>query len=83
MSSHIPPFAHRHIGPRTEQVESMLSYVGYESLDDLSAAVVPASIRLLEDLDLPPALDESSVLAALRGLARRNTVLPSLIGQGY
>ncbi|MSW85286.1 MAG: aminomethyl-transferring glycine dehydrogenase [Actinobacteria bacterium] len=83
MSGRIPPFAHRHIGPRTEQVDSMLSYVGYESLDDLSAAVVPASIRMLEDLDLPPALDESSVLTALRGLARRNTVLHSLIGQGY
>ncbi len=61
----------------------MLSYVGFESLDQLSAAVVPESIRMFDDLDLPPALDEPSVLNALRGLARRNTVLHSLIGQGY
>jgi glycine dehydrogenase len=64
-------------------VDSMLSYVGFTSLDELSAAVVPESIRMFDDLDLPPALDEPSVLNALRGLARRNTVLHSLIGQGY
>ncbi|ARQ71843.1 aminomethyl-transferring glycine dehydrogenase [Streptomyces marincola] len=77
------PFAARHIGPDARDRAKMLAQVGFGSLDDLTAAAVPESIRTTEALRLPEARDEAGVLAELRGLAARNTVLRSMIGLGY
>jgi len=77
------PFADRHIGPTSDAVTRMLAVVGYDSLDALSAAAVPESIRWTEGLDLPPAASEDDVAAELRALASRNTVARSMIGLGY
>ncbi|GCE77619.1 aminomethyl-transferring glycine dehydrogenase [Cellulomonas biazotea] len=76
-------FADRHIGPRGEETLRMLATVGYDSMDALVDAAVPASIRTGRELDLPEARSEEDVLAALRGIADRNQVLTSMIGQGY
>ncbi|MEO3756137.1 aminomethyl-transferring glycine dehydrogenase [Streptomyces sp. B6B3] len=77
------PFADRHIGPDAEAEAKMLAHVGYGSLEELATAAVPAAIRTTEALRLPPARSEAEVLAELRDLARRNTVLHSMIGLGY
>jgi len=76
------PFSARHIGPAASDVARMLSVVGLASVDELVDRAVPAGIR---DgvLDLPEALDETSVTAALRALADKNQVVPSMIGLGY
>ena len=50
-------FDHRHIGSGDADVRSMLDSVGYASLDELSAAVVPEEI----------ALDRPIRLGGLRG----------------
>jgi len=76
------PFSARHIGPDPDATARMLEVVGLASTEELVARAVPASIRD-ETLDLPPALDEASVTAALRVLAGRNRVVPSMIGLGY
>ncbi|WP_034611455.1 aminomethyl-transferring glycine dehydrogenase [Cellulomonas sp. URHD0024] len=76
-------FADRHIGPRGPETAHMLSVVGYDSLDDLVDAAVPASIRTDRPLDLPAARSEEEVLAALRTIAGRNRVMTQMIGQGY
>ena len=80
-------FAHRHIGPRAEDVERMLSALGYDSLDALMAAAVPARIRTSEDwaagTSLPEAADERSVAAELRELAALNRPAEAMIGLGY
>ena len=78
-------FARRHIGPRDADVPRMLAAVdpALASLEQLTAQTVPASIRLAAPVALPPALTESEALAAMRALARRNSVLTSLIGMGY
>ena len=76
-------FADRHVGPRPDDVARMLAAVGAASLDDLIDQAVPPSIRSAAPLDLPPARGEDEVRAALRALADRNTVLTSMIGQGY
>ncbi len=76
-------FATRHIGPRPEEQAKMLAAVGYGSLEELTAAAVPGSIRSADPLRLPPARSEEEVLAELRALARRNRVLTSMIGLGY
>jgi glycine dehydrogenase len=77
------PFADRHVGPDSAAVARMLAVVGYESLDALSAAAVPETIRWTDGLDLPPAQSEAVVAAELRALAARNQVARSMIGLGY
>ncbi|ONK15889.1 aminomethyl-transferring glycine dehydrogenase [Streptomyces sp. MP131-18] len=77
------PFAARHIGPDAQDQAKMLAHVGFGSLDELTAAAVPETIRTTEALRLPEARDEAGVLAELRALAARNTVLHSMIGLGY
>ena len=78
-----PGFASRHIGPRDDDVDAMLKTVGYGSLDELAAAAIPPSIQDFERLALPSARSEAEVLADLRAIADRNTVLTQMIGLGY
>ncbi|MFI1017671.1 aminomethyl-transferring glycine dehydrogenase [Streptomyces sp. NPDC020965] len=77
------PFEQRHIGPDAEAQAKMLAQVGYGSLDELTAAAVPDVIKSTEALALPDARTEAEVLAELRSLADRNTVLAPMIGLGY
>ena len=82
----LPPpdsFASRHIGPRPADIDAMLRVLGYDSLDELLDAVVPANIRSSRPLALPDAEPEESVLATLRAMADRNIVTRSHIGMGY
>nr|WP_246169290.1 aminomethyl-transferring glycine dehydrogenase [Actinotalea subterranea] len=76
-------FVDRHVGPRPTDLDRMLAQVGADSLDALIDAAVPSSIRMSRALALPAARSEAEVLAALRDVASRNTVLTSMIGQGY
>jgi glycine dehydrogenase len=76
-------FARRHIGPDSDEIERMLRTVGPSTLDDLVDAVVPGSIRMSGDLDLPQACGEREVLAELCELASRNEIRRSYLGLGY
>lgn len=76
------PFSDRHIGPRADDTEAMLAELGYESLEALSTAAVPATIQI-DGLDLPTGKSESEVLADLRNLASQNVMRTQMIGQGY
>ena len=77
-----PTFADRHLGPRPDDVARMLEAVGFDSLDDLMAAAVPASIAS-RTLDLPEPLSEYDAARELRRLAAANRPAESLIGLGY
>ncbi|SEG95941.1 glycine dehydrogenase (decarboxylating) alpha subunit /glycine dehydrogenase (decarboxylating) beta subunit [Actinacidiphila yanglinensis] len=77
------PFARRHIGPDAEAQAKMLAQVGYGSLDELTDAAVPGTIKSAEALGLPAAVTEAEALAELRALADRNEVLAPMIGLGY
>ncbi|HET6989247.1 MAG TPA: aminomethyl-transferring glycine dehydrogenase [Kribbella sp.] len=76
-------FADRHIGPRPDEVTRMVQVLGYDDVDALVDAAVPASIRSAEPLRLPEPASEVDALTELRQLAARNTVATSMIGQGY
>jgi len=76
-------FAARHIGPRPDDVESMLGALGYKSLDAFIDAVVPEPIRLRRALALPPGQTEAAMLATMRELASQNKVFRSYLGMGY
>jgi glycine dehydrogenase len=76
-------FVARHIGPNAAEIAEMLGALGLSSLEALTEAVVPASIRRDALLDLPPALSEEAALARLREYAGQNKVLRSYLGMGY
>ncbi len=79
-------FIPRHIGPSDADQAAMLSALGYETRAALIDAVVPANIRRKDKIDLGQFAEprtEEEALATLKGLASKNKVLKSLIGQGY
>jgi len=79
----LPDFVSRHIGPRGEDLRTMLTTVGQPDLDTLLETAVPGSIRSRSPLEIPAAASESAVVDELRALAGRNRVLTSMIGLGY
>ena len=76
-------FKHRHIGPTTDDQQSMLDYLGYDSIDDLMSAAVPKVIRFNGEGQLPDPVSEAEALKELRAMANRNRVTHSMIGLGY
>jgi glycine dehydrogenase len=76
-------FSSRHIGPSATETTNMLAAIGTASIDELIDKTVPASIRLKQPLNLPPAMSENEYLAHLRKLGAMNTSFRSFIGQGW
>ncbi|MGH8146214.1 MAG: glycine dehydrogenase, partial [Rhodanobacteraceae bacterium] len=76
-------FIGRHIGPDDAEITTMLQAIGYDSLEALTDAIVPAAIRQKNPLALPPAMTETEALAKLHAIADKNEVFKSFIGQGY
>ncbi len=78
-------FADRHIGTDAAAQATMLAAVGYDSVQALVEAAVPASIHVapLADSTIPAAATERQALAELRALAVKNVVRRSMIGLGY
>src|SRR5664280_2308164 len=78
-----PDFISRHIGPDHDDVAAMLKVVGQPSLDAMLDTAMPGVIRNERALRLDAAPTEEAVIAELRALASRNTVLIQMIGLGY
>lgn len=76
-------FLLRHIGPREEDVNNMLSEIGLNSIDELIDQTIPAGIRLKEELNLNKALTEQEYLAHIKELAQKNKQYKTYIGLGY
>jgi len=76
-------FVSRHIGPAEGSVSQMLEVLGFRTLEELIAKVVPRNIRSMQELDLPAGLSEAQLLDTAWGLACKNQVFRSFIGQGY
>ncbi|MDR7190751.1 glycine dehydrogenase [Microbacterium sp. BE35] len=78
-------FADRHIGTDAAAQRIMLDALGYDSVDALVEAAVPASIQVKPRAtsDIPPAATEAEALAELRVLASQNRAARPMIGLGY
>ena len=76
-------FQRRHIGPEAADQAAMLAALGFDSRAALIDAVIPASIRRKTPLDIGAPRTEGEALTRLRGIAERNQVFKSYIGQGY
>ena len=80
---HHDAFVERHIGPNDAEIAHMLQVLGQPSLEALTDAIVPASIKSAAPLALPEAISEVEAIAKIRAIADRNQVFKSFIGQGY
>ena len=76
-------FIQRHIGPTPEEQSKMLDDLGVSTIDELVRQIVPDSILLRGDNDLPDSCSEQQALTELKEIAKNNIVKRSLIGQGY
>ncbi|WP_054911602.1 aminomethyl-transferring glycine dehydrogenase [Pseudomonas sp. NBRC 111127] len=76
-------FIARHIGPRTADEQAMLAALGFESLDAMTAAVIPDSIKGTSVLSAHDGQSEADALASLKAIAGKNQLFKSFIGQGY
>ena len=76
-------FIPRHVGPSEVEVGEMLTQLGYDSLDALIDATIPAAIRLTRPLAIHGARSEHDALAAMRQIAGKNKVFRSFLGYGY
>jgi glycine dehydrogenase len=78
-------FSRRHIGTDAAAQRVMLGAVGYDTVESLLQAAVPASIHAQprETSDLLPATTEAETIAELRALADQNRPARAMIGLGY
>ena len=76
-------FVNRHIGPREEDIKSMLSLLRQGSLEEMILNGVPNSILSKDNPKLPEAKNETEAIESLRQLANKNQVWRSYIGMGY
>jgi glycine dehydrogenase len=76
-------FQARHIGPEDADQAQMLTVVGAASRQALMDAIVPATIRRPQAMNLPAPLTEAQALAELKAIAQQNKLMRNFIGQGY
>ena len=76
-------FEQRHIGISPEEKKQMLEKIGLDSLDTLMDETIPADIKRESEMDVPPALSEYEYHRMLKGMASKNKIYRSYIGQGY
>ena len=76
-------FAKRHNGPFGAEIEKMLEKIGVKTLDQLIDETVPAAIRLKTRLNLPKGLNEYQYMNHIKGIAGKNKLFKTYIGQGY
>ena len=79
----VDQFRNRHIGPSQEEALEMLKVIGVDSIEMLIQKTIPSAIRLQKEQDLPEHLSEYAYLRELQGIASKNKVYRSYIGQGY
>lgn len=76
-------FITRHLGPREEELGTILSKIGVKSLDELIDKTVPDNIRLKKKLAIPNGISESEFLAHIWEVAQKNKIFKTYIGLGY
>ncbi|KAL0840342.1 hypothetical protein ABMA28_015604 [Loxostege sticticalis] len=76
-------FPGRHIGPRDQDVVTMLDLLGYKSLDQLTDDAVPKKIQLEGLMNISEPISEHDLIERVRKIAETNQIWRSYIGMGY
>jgi glycine cleavage system pyridoxal-binding protein P len=64
-------FIQRHIGPSESEQRKMLADLGLSTIDELVREIVPDSILLRGDSELPEGCSEQEALAELKDIAQQ------------
>jgi len=73
----------RHIGPSPSEMADMLKVVGAADLGALIDDTLPPAIRQTTPLAFEEPRSERELLYHMRQVGKRNTLMTSLIGQGF
>ncbi|WP_296179689.1 aminomethyl-transferring glycine dehydrogenase [Pseudomonas sp. UBA1879] len=76
-------FIARHIGPRADDEHAMLATLGFDSLEALTASVIPETIKGTSVLGATAGQSEADALADIKAIAQKNQLFKTFIGQGY
>jgi len=76
-------FESRHIGPRPDEINTMLNSLGLENLSQLIDETIPKNIQLKKSLKLPNGISENSFLKHIKELGEKNKIFQTYIGLGY
>lgn len=77
-------FISRHIGPDENDIQAMLSTLGFSSLNDLADKIIPSQIRTQHNFsDVGTGISEDGLLNHLKEMLTKNKVYKNYIGMGY
>ncbi|KAF5839949.1 glycine cleavage system, P protein [Dunaliella salina] len=79
-------FVPRHNSGSDEEIKAMVAATGFDSMEALIDATVPASIRRKDNMDMKhytAGMTESQFLEYFKGMASKNKVYKNFIGMGY
>ena len=76
-------FSIRHIGINEDDIQTILTEIKTDSVQELIEQTMPATILGQKELDLPKALSEYDMILLSKELAAKNQVFNSYIGFGY
>lgn len=76
-------FISRHVGPDKVQIDKMLDVLGISSIEEMMKLTMPEGIRLKEDLDLAPGMNEHEYVSYMKALGAKNKLFKTYIGLGY
>ncbi len=82
--SSVNEFIPRHIGPNDNDIQAMLSTLGFSSLSELADKIIPSQIRTQHEFnDVGNGISESGLLEHLKSMLSKNKVYKNFIGMGY
>ena len=76
-------FSKRHIGPDNSDINKMLSYLGFDSIEHLINATIPNGIQFNDELNIGKSISEYEFLNKIKKIGKKNKVVKSYIGTGY
>ena len=81
---YIQKFNKKHIGPDNKQINKMLSFINFKSLNSMMDTIVPDNIKTKNKfIDLPNTKSEHETLSELKNIIDKNENFRSHIGLGY
>lgn len=76
-------FVDRHIGPNAKETQDMLQALGFKSLEEFTAEVIPRQLLATQPYETHKALSEADFSQLAQEIGSKNKVFNSYIGQGY
>lgn len=77
-------FIARHIGPNDSDIQDMLKFLGFATLEELADKVIPSQIRTQHNFEgVGPGISENGLLNHLKKMVSKNKVFKTYIGMGF